>query len=334
MIQPLSLCLLLFLGLSELSNAGSDPLRIYGILYRGETEVEKGFQDYFREQGIDVQYTWRNLNRDKSKIPEFIKEIRQENPDLIYTWGTTVTLGVLGAYDGIDPDNHITDIPVVFTLVAAPVRAKIVEDMSSSNRNVTGVTVTVPIETQIRAIESYRPFNTLGILYTPTEKNSVVFVEDIRKMGKKMGFNVVVRAFYLDANNKPVADGAEKLLEELKNQGAEWLYLPPDSFLGSQAEKRIIPEAMKLGLPTFASTEQLMSTGALAGLVSRYHGIGRFTAHKVKQILVDKIPPASISMGPLSRFSFQINLDAVKQLNLPPPLQMLNYAEILNSEPE
>ncbi|OMH30295.1 ABC transporter substrate-binding protein [Motiliproteus sp. MSK22-1] len=332
MSRQLSLCLLMLLGLSEFGNA--DPLRIYGILYRGETAVEKGFQDYFREQGIDVQYTWRNLNRDKSKLPGFVQEIRQQKPDLVYTWGTTVTLGVLGAYDSIDPNNHITDIPVVFTLVAAPVRAKIVEDMSSSNRNVTGVTVTVPIETQIRAIESYRPFNTLGILYTPTEKNSVVFVEDIRKLGEEMGFKVVANAFHLDANNKPVVDGAEELLSQLKNQGAQWLYLPPDSFLGSQAKTRIIPEAMRLGLPTFASTEQLMSTGALAGLVSRYQGIGRFTAHKVKQILVDKIPPARISMGPLSRFSFQINLDAVKQLKLPPPLQMLNYAEILNGETE
>lgn len=324
--------MLLVISLSVASVVSAEPLKVYGILFRGETPVEQGFQDYFREQGIEVEYTWRNINRDKTKLPGFIEEIRQLKPDLVYTWGTTVTLGVLGAYDKVDPTKHITDIPAVFTLVAAPVRANIVESMASSKRNLTGVTVTVPIETQIRAIQSYRPFSTLGILYTPTEKNSVVFVEDIQQLGKEMGFRVVATPFNVDSSNKPIADGAEALLADLKQQGAEWLYLPPDSFLGSQAKQRIVPKAMRLGLPTFASTEQLMSTGALAGLVSRYQGIGRFTAHKAKQILIDKIPPAEISIGPLSRFAFQINLDAVKQLQLPPPLQMLNYAEILNAD--
>src|SRR6478609_4218138 len=113
--------------------------RIYAITFRGMTDVEKGFQDYFVSHRIPVQITWRDLNRDASRMAGFLDEIKRTRPDLIYTWGTSVTLGVVGTYDGYDPAVNITDIPVVFTLVAAPVLVKIVPDLKSPRRNVTGV---------------------------------------------------------------------------------------------------------------------------------------------------------------------------------------------------
>src|SRR5258705_6476521 len=94
----------------------SRPYRIYAITFRGMTDVEKGFQDYFNARRIPVQITFRDLNRDASRMPGFIEEIRRTKPDLIYTWGTSVTLGVAGAWDSVDPQQNITDIPVVFTL--------------------------------------------------------------------------------------------------------------------------------------------------------------------------------------------------------------------------
>ena len=39
------------------------PLRIYAITFRGMTDVERGFQDYFAARRIPVQITFRDLNR-------------------------------------------------------------------------------------------------------------------------------------------------------------------------------------------------------------------------------------------------------------------------------
>jgi putative ABC transport system substrate-binding protein len=308
----------------------SRPYRIYAITFRGMTDVEKGFQDYFAARRIPVQITFRDLNRDNTRMPGFIEEIRRTKPDLIYTWGTSVTLGVVGTYDGVDPAVNITDIPVVFTLVAAPVLAKIVRDLKNPGRNVTGVYHVAPTEAQIRAMASYRPFKSLGILYTPTEQNSVVVVEEVREVSKRLGFSVIARPLKLDANKKVTAEGAPEMVRDLKlRDGVEWLYLPPDSYLGTQAQKIIIPAAMSVGLPAFASTEQLMETGALTGLVSRYHSIGQFTAYKAEQILVNKVPPSKIPVETLTRFALQVRMDVAEQLKLPPPLPMFNYAELI-----
>jgi putative ABC transport system substrate-binding protein len=309
------------------------PLRIYGITFRGMTDVEKGFEEYFASRKIPVQITYRDLNRDNSRLPGLLDEIRATRPDLVYTWGTSVTLGVVGPHDAVNPAQHIADIPVVFTLVAAPVQAKIVADLRSSRRNVSGVTHVVPTDAQMRAIGAYRPFQTLGVLYTSTEKNSVVVLDEVRRLGRERGYHTVERSFRLDAQRKPSADGAADLVREIKEAGAQWLYLPPDSFLGTLAESVIIPTAMELGLPTFASTEQLMQAGALSGLVSRYHTVGQFTAHKAEQILVGRQAPAAVPVEALKRFSYQIRMSAAHRLRLPPPLPMFNYAELVGGAP-
>ena len=307
------------------------PYRIYAITFRGMTDVERGFQEYFAARRIPVQIIFRDLNRDASRMPGFLDEIRATKPDLVYTWGTSVTLGVVGTYDAYDPSKHITDIPVVFTLVAAPVLAKIVPDLKASRRNVTGVFHVAPTEAQIRAMASYRPFKSIGILYTPTEQNSVVVVDEVREVSKRLGFAVIAKPLKLDAAKKVTAEGAPDMIRELKEQKVDWLYLPPDSYLGTQAKNVIIPAAMEHRLPTFASTEQLMETGALTGLVSRYHSIGQFTAYKAEQILVHKVPASKIPVETLTRFSLQVRMDVAEALKLPPPLPMFNYAELLNA---
>jgi putative ABC transport system substrate-binding protein len=308
------------------------PFRIYAITFRGMTDVEKGFQDYFTARGVPVQITFRDLARDATRMPGFLEEIRKTKPDLIYTWGTSVTLGVTGPYDKIEAGKHVTDIPVVFTLVAAPVQAKIVPTLKSSGRNVTGVFHVAPTDTQMKAMASYRPFKSVGVLYTPTEQNSVVILKELKEFGAKLGYTVVERPFKLDAKKAVTAEGAADLVRELKEARAQWLYLPPDSFLGTLAEKVVIPAANEAGLPTFASTEQLMEAGALAGLVSRYHSIGQFTAYKAERILVAKQKPDSVPIETLTRFSFQIRMKVAERLRLEPPLPMFNYAELITTE--
>jgi hypothetical protein len=39
-------------------------------------------------------------------------------PDLVLTFGTSVTLGIFGTLDDIGSDRFLDDIPVVFTVVA------------------------------------------------------------------------------------------------------------------------------------------------------------------------------------------------------------------------
>jgi putative tryptophan/tyrosine transport system substrate-binding protein len=319
---------------AETATAGTvaRPFRIYAITYRGQTDVERGFADYFAQRGVPVEITYRDIALDPKRLPGLVNEIRRTRPDLICTWGTPVTLGIAGPWDKADPDRHVTDVPIVFTVVASPVSARIVADLKAPARNVTGVSHVAATEAQMQAMSAYRPFRKLGMVYTPTEPNSRAVLAELQELGQRQGFGVEARPFRLDAAGRPTAEGTEELVRELKGAGAEWLYLPPDTFLNQQARDRVLPAAAEAGLPTFAATEALMTAGALAGLVSRYYNVGQFAGYKAEQILVHKIPPGRIPVETLSRFSLQINLPAARRLGLLPPLAMFNYAEFLAAE--
>ncbi|WP_374403963.1 ABC transporter substrate-binding protein [Niveibacterium sp.] len=308
------------------------PFRIYAVTYRGVTEVERGFADYFAERGIPVEITYRDIALDTARLPAVVEEIRRVRPDLVYTWGSGVTLGIAGPWDQADPARYITDIPVVFSLVAAPVSARIVPSMPSSRRNVTGVSHVASVATQMQVMSAYKAFRCVGVLYSSNEPNALAVLDDLRAEGRRRGFTVQARAFATDAAGKPTPEGVAGLIRELRRAGAEWLYLPPDSFLSTQAKGLVVPAALQAGLPAFASTEPLMAAGALAGLVSRYYTVGQFAGYKAEQILVNKQPPSRIPVETLTRFSLQIRLPVARRLGLLPPLAMFNYAEMLDAD--
>lgn len=308
---------------------GDRPFRIYRITYRGRTEVEDGFDDYLASNGVAVEFIERDAERSTARLPEFVEEIRALAPDLVYTWGTSVTLGVAGRYDAADRSGYITDTPVVFALVASPLAAGLVADLADPGRNLTGAVHVVPPETQLRAMHSYRPITRLGVLYTSTEQNSLSIVEDLRRLRQTMGFSLIERQFRLDGDGRPSPDGIEELIAEIGAEGANWLYLLPDTFLGTQYD-RVVPAALANRLPTFGAAElAIRQGGALVGLISRYYSVGQLAASKAVRILRDGASPAELPIETLKRFSLIINLPVAKQLDLYPPIEMLNYAEVL-----
>jgi putative ABC transport system substrate-binding protein len=302
---------------------------IYRITFRGPTEVEAGFADYLAAHEFDVEYVNRDIARDPKRLPALVEEIRGLKPDLVYTWGTPVTLGVAGRWDDPPSPAHVGDIPVVFALVAAPVLAGIMPDLASSGRNVTGAVHVVPLETQLRAMSSYRAFDRIGVLYSRSEQNSRALVAELEALAPTLGFTVTSRTFAENANGQPVADGAEELVAEIAADGADWLYYLPDTFLGTIYD-RISPAALANRLPTFGAAElAVRQGGALVGLVSRYYSVGQLAASKALLILRDGVPPAEIPASMLRRFALIINMESARALEIYPPLAMLNYAEVL-----
>lgn len=303
--------------------------RIYRITYRGRTEVEDGFDDYLASNGVAAEFIERDAERGTARLPEFVEEIRALKPDLVYTWGTPVTLGIVGRHDATDRSGHITDIPVVFALVASPMAAGLVADNANPGRNLTGAVHVVPPETQLRAMHSYRPITRLGVLYTSTEQNSLSIVEELRGLRQTMGFALIERQFRVDGDGRPSPDGIEELIAEIGAEGANWLYLLPDTFLGTQYG-RVVPAALENRLPTFGAAElAIRQGGALVGLISRYYSVGQLAASKAVRILRDGTPPSQLPIETLKRFSLIINLPVAEKLDLYPPIDMLNYAEVL-----
>lgn len=306
------------------------PFHIFMITYRGETEVDKGFRRYLADAGLQVHYTVRDLQRDLAHMPGIIKEIRAQQPDLIYSWGTPATLALVGRWDEADPNGrYVRDIPVVFALVAAPLQSRIVKDLDAPGRNVTGAVHVVPPPVQLRVMQGYRPWKKLGVLYNGTETNSVAIVEQVHAFCEAHDAELITRRFHTDARGQPVVDGVEALIAELARAGADWLYLLPDTFLGSVYD-RVTPAALQHQLPSFGAAElAVRSGGALVGLISRYESVGQLAGSKAHAILAQGQAPGTLPVQTLKRFSLLVNMQVAHQLRMYPPLDMLNYAEVI-----
>lgn len=318
-------------GLSLLGHTGLGIARtkirpLVGIItFRGATDVEKGFKSYLSTTGLDPEYAEFDIARDKTLIPGILDSLRERKPDLVLTWGTSVTQAVAGTIE--KPNPNVLPCPTVFALVTAPVPSGIVESLNGSKRPVTGVYHVATPDQQIQAIEQYSPIKKLGMIYTPTENNSIVTLDLMRSRLAKRGLELVAVPVDLNSDGKPTADTITDKVAEIAKAGANWLYLPPDSFVGSNAKDKVIPAAHALGLPTFATTEQLMKAGSLLGLVCSYFEIGQFAGFKAMQILRNGTFAGKIPVETLQTYSLRINPEQARALNMTPPLPLFGVAK-------
>ncbi len=303
--------------------------RIYMILFRGETEAEKGFSDYLASRGIEVELIVRDVAQDLKKIPAFIEEARALQVDLIYTWGTSVTLAVVGKQGAIDSTKNVTDIPVLFTNVASPEAAGLIHSRHSSERNLTGTSHVVPLQLQLQAIRAYRPLKRMAVIYNSVEPNSVQVVKELRAASIKEHFQLQEVLVPLGNAGLAMASSLPQLIERVSQAAPDFLYLGPDSFIGANS-KQVTTLALQHRIPVFSATEVALREGkALFGLVSRYAAVGRLTARMAEQILVQKLAPAQIPIETLTRFSYIVNMTVAAELDLYPPLKVINFAEII-----
>lgn len=307
-----------------------EPYVIHYVNYRGHTNIDAGFEAYLNSRKIPFTIIYHDLNRNPKEFPNVIASIRADKKtDLVVTWGTTVTLGVFGPYTDRSGD-YIKDIDGIFTLVTDPVHSKVVPSNISSGRNLTGSWHVAPASNQFRAMMVYKPAKKIGILYTPTETNSVIIVEDMRREAAVHDVEIIAIPFTV-VDGIPNSSNATAALIAMKKLGVEWLYLPPDSFLGTQTRDLIIPEAHSLGIATFASTEQLMQTGAAFGLLCPYWELGTLAAKKAEKILRDGVEPSSLPIDTVDRFHHQMNLAAMRRLGLTVPESLVSTIETVEA---
>lgn len=307
---------------------------IYMVVWRGCEDACKGFQDYFRDRNIPVNFTIRNAERDKKRLPGFVNEAKKMDVDLVVTWGTSVTRGIVGRIGKADPAVHVTDIPVVFMIVADPVGAKIIASYASSGRlNITGTRNRVPEKVLMKAVQAYRKFNRIGLIYNTNELNGRLKAKEIRSVAEQMGIEVVELKLDLNEQGKPIVESIPKKVAEAKEMGVDFIYVGSSSFLMANRDL-FTNTAIEHGLPLAAPYEAMAAkSNGLLVVASRYYNVGQLAGYQAEQVLVKGIAPIDIPIRGLDRFSYIINMETARRLKFYPPLSVLRYAEVIHGTP-
>jgi len=302
---------------------------IYMITWRGWEDGSQGFQDYLERRRLPVELIVRDCEQSAAPIPGFVAEAKTLRPDLVYTWGTTTALNVFGRLGEVDPDRHITDIPSVFNIVSTPVQAGLVAGYDEPRPNLTGALYLVPVETQLRTMRAYGSLGKVGMVYNAKEANSELTVQAVAALGQRQGFATAAYPVPLDAAAAPDVESLPGQVRLAKEHGADWLYIPPDSFLNINRDL-LTATARDIGLPSFAGAENFIrASHGLMGLVSRYYNVGQYVGYLAEQILVGGKRPGELPIHNLDRFSLIVNMATAHHLRFYPPLSMLAIAEFV-----
>ncbi|CAM3629556.1 ABC transporter substrate-binding protein [Vibrio aquimaris] len=297
------------------------------VLWRGITEAERGFMDYLSGK-ISAHYTILDAKRDKELLANHLKSVDRLKPDLIYTFGTTITLGLLGTESYPSSFRKESDTPVVFSIVTDPVGSKIVSSLQAKHRNFTGVSHIVPHNVQLKAISQLEGLDTIGIIFNPLENNSVVTARNIQALSsdfKKDVFLYPLRTI----NDKPDTGSIGKVVAMMQEDGVQLAYLPPDSYIISKGQN-IVDNLHTHGIATFSATESpIRNNDALFGIVSRYYNAGQFAGYKAEQILTGQFPVSEIPIESLTQYSYIVNIGAARALDYYPPVSILKISELI-----
>ncbi|CYU84861.1 TPA: ABC transporter substrate-binding protein [Streptococcus suis] len=170
-----------------------------------------------------------------------------------------------------------TETPIVFTAVTDPLSADLVESIEKPGGLLTGTSDQAPIDKQVELLgQAVTDAKTVGILYTTSERNSEVQVEQAKELLEKAGYKVVVKGI---TSSNEVQDAATSLMKDV-----DALFIPTDNTVASTMT--MIGElSVEHKVPVIGGSTDMVDEGGLLTYGTNYEALGRQTAKMAIKII-------------------------------------------------
>ncbi|HEM5240513.1 TPA: ABC transporter substrate-binding protein [Streptococcus suis] len=170
-----------------------------------------------------------------------------------------------------------TETPIVFTAVTDPLSADLVESIEKPGGLLTGTSDQAPIDKQVELLGQAVPdAKTVGILYTTSERNSEVQVEQAKELLEKAGYKVVVKGI---TSSNEVQDATTSLMKDV-----DVLFIPTDNTVASTMT--MIGElSVEHKVPVIGGSTDMVDEGGLLTYGTNYEALGRQTAKMAIKII-------------------------------------------------
>lgn len=268
--------------------------------------VKKGFEDAIKQAGIDADFDEKNANGEVSTATLIANNYKADKKDLVFGIATPSAQQLA---------NNITDIPVLFSAVTDPASAKIL------NSNVTGTSDKVDnVSQQLDLLLKLNPnVKTIGVLYNPSEQNSLVQIAEIQKRAKEKKLEVVLQGI---TNFGELAQATKNLLTQV-----DALYLPTDNLVVSGMQL-ITSEAISAKKIVVVSENSSVGIGALFTMGIDYYQLGKRTGQMAVEILNGK-PVSQVPFETSKQLKLYVNEKTAKALGIDINNPLFKGAEIM-----
>jgi len=317
---PIGVCLVLVLALAIPLMSGCGTATEYSIgltqfaTHPAADQGRQGFIDALADagyiEGENIAYDYQNGEGDATVEQTIAQKFVNDKVDLIFSFGTRISMHCITATKG-------TDIPVVFSGITDPVAAELVSGWEHPGENVTGVSDKIEVDSNVDLILEIVPgVESLGTVYNAGEVNSVVLVDELKKVCASLGIEVVEATVSSSAD---ILAAAQSLVGRVD---AIWVGTDNTVVSGLEALIGVCEENM---IPFFPSDDPSIERGGIATLGFDYYDVGYQTGEMAVMILegtsADTIP---VELG--KTFSYTVNTAAANTYGLTIPQAILDKA--------
>lgn len=265
------------------------------------------------EIGKDVEINYQNAQGSMATATAIAKQFASSKSDVIVAIATPVAQACA---------NATKDIPIVFSAVTDPVGAGLVESFGTNSGNITGISDMTPVMTQMKLAKLILPdIKKLGVIYNPSEANSVTITRFAEDAGKQLGIEIIeitgsTTSEMITSMNAMTGD-------------VDALYIGTDNTAASSIES-ISAIAARNEVPLFAGDIIVAKEGGLVGFGFNYHQIGIETGKMVVAILkgedVTSLPTKTLDADSLILY---VDADVASTLGIDLPQNIVDRADIL-----
>lgn len=262
----------------------------------------QGFKDQLEEEGIKAEFDIQVGQGDVATLDTIASRFVRNNVDLVLANGTLSAQSIA---------NATNTIPIVGVSITTYEGAGIVDSNENPGRNVTGASDMNPIEQQIKMIPEFIPdVQTIGLLFSSNETNSVYQAEIAQQVIESMGLNVEI------ATINSAADLQQVALSLANNVDA--IYIPTDNAIAG-AIGIIANISVETQTPVFAGEENMLMGGGVATSSINYYELGRQSGVMAAKILRGEAEPATMPIEFAKDVNYVVNGLMVEKLGITVP---------------
>ena len=267
----------------------------------------QGLKEAGLEEGKDYQIDYQNASFDDNMAIQIAQAFSAEDAALMVGIATPSATACYAAAED-------KDIPVVFTAITDPVGAKL------DAGNITGTSDALPVEGQLQLIRALQPdADTIGIVYTTSEANSVYSISVYEELATDYGFTI-------DAVGVTSQAEVTQAVDTLIAKGVDCFSNLTDNnvvgVLGSILEK-----TNEAGIPVYGSEIEQMKLGCVAGAGLDYVQLGIQTGKMAAKILTGEATCQDLPYEVIENYSLYVNSNALAQMGITLPDDLAQEAE-------
>ncbi len=303
---------------TEVRLAGSPTIVV--VDYVDSIPVEeswRGMVDEWKLMGLRDGEQFRVVHHraqgDLMTLNNMVDDAKSRQPDLIIV---TTTPGLQAAL------RRVTDIPIVFGVVGDPIVAGAGKSATNHAPNVTGVSVMNNFANVLDLVQECLPSaRSVGTLFTPSEANSVRYVDVLSKECTIKGLKLIT---------VPVQNAAEvpEAALALAARRPDAIVQISDN-VNSSAFSGISAAAWRQRIPLFGTVSGTVTkSGAAAALAVDFEAAGRLTAQLAVRVLQGE-QPRFIPFHPAEKERLLVNLSNASKCGLRIPDTVLKRADVV-----